>query len=221
MAVLALWTQAPMSVAQEVPLPSVAFFYGEHPPASVLHDFDWVIVQPDALAQPKALAGAHTTVFAYVSLGELAMDSPAGQTLPAHCRLAENHLWKSWIVNQANPACRAYYRQHVFAPLRARGYRNYFFDTLDSYRLALKSAPERAAYRAGLVALIESVHRHDPRGRFIFNRGFALLPALKGQGVIVLTPTTSSDASVTYGTIPWPSMRRARRCAAVRSAGGR
>ncbi len=185
-AVLVLWMPVPASVAQEVHRPSVAFFYGEHPPANVLRDFDWVIVQPDAQTQPKALAGPRTTVFAYVSLGEIPLDSPAAQTLPAHCRLAENRIWKSWIVNQANPACRAYYVQHVFAPLSARGYHNYFFDTLDSYRLALKSAAQRAAYRAGLVALIESVHRGDPRGRFIFNRGFALLPALKGQGVIAV-----------------------------------
>ena len=185
-AALALWMRMPICMAQEAQRPSVAFFYGAHPPASVLRDFDWVIVQPEALAQPKALAGPRTTVFAYVSLGEITMDSPAAQTLPPHCRLAENRIWKSWIVNQANPECRAYYLQHVFAPLRARGYRNYFFDTLDSYRLALKSATQRAAYRAGLVALIESVHRHDPQGRFIFNRGFALLPALKDQGVIAV-----------------------------------
>jgi hypothetical protein len=36
------------------------------------------------------------------------------------------------------------------------------------------------------VALIESVHRADPRGHFIFNRGFALLAALAHQGVIAV-----------------------------------
>lgn len=185
-AALAVSMHLPVALAQGSRLPSVAFFYGPHPSPSVLRDFDWVVVQPDALARPSALASAQTTVFAYVSLGEIAMDSTAAKTLPIPCRLGENHAWKSWIVDQANRACRAFYRAHVFAPLRSRGYRDFFFDTLDSYRQVLKTAGARAAYRAGLIALIDSVHRHDRRGHFILNRGFALLPALKDRGVIAV-----------------------------------
>jgi polysaccharide biosynthesis protein PelA len=166
--------------------PSVAFFYGPQPPPAVLRDFDWVVVQPDAVAQPQQLAGPHTTVFGYVSLGELATESAAARAMPAQCRLGRNGPWGSWIVDQRQPACRAFYLQHVFGPLRAQGYRDFFLDTLDSYRLALGSPSERARYRAGLIALIEAVHQRDPQGRFMLNRGFELLDALQGQGVIAV-----------------------------------
>ncbi|MGH8289755.1 MAG: endo alpha-1,4 polygalactosaminidase [Steroidobacteraceae bacterium] len=164
--------------------PSVIFFYGAHPPLEVLRDFDWVVIQPDALARPEMLASAHTRVFGYLSLGEVAKDSATARALPAQCRLGENRLWNTWIVDQAQPACRSFYLDHVFKPLRAQGYRNFFFDTLDSYRLVLSSSVERAAYRNGLIALIDAMHGDNPGGRFLLNRGFELLDALKGQGVI-------------------------------------
>ena len=183
LAALAMLALAPLSSARAAG-PSVAFFYGAQPPSGVLRDFDWVVVQPDALADPAALADRDTTVFAYVSLGEVAKDSAAAQALPAACRLGENPVWRSWIVDQAKPACRTFYLDHVLQPLRARGYHNFFFDTLDSYRLALKTPSERAAYRDGLIALIRAVHGSDPSGRFLLNRGFELLDALQGQGVV-------------------------------------
>lgn len=165
--------------------PSVAFYYGQHPPVDVLHDFDWVVVQPGALARPQSLATAHTTVFAYVSLGEVEKDSAAASAMPAQCRLGENRPWNSWIVDQATPACRSFYLDHVFAPLRARGYRNFFLDTLDSYRLALDTTARRESYRKALIAVIEALHRSDPQGRFILNRGFELLDALGAkQGIV-------------------------------------
>jgi len=181
--VLLLLVRIPAACADAQP--SVAFFYGQHPPVAVLRDFDWVVVQPDAVAQPETLAGAHTAVFAYVSLGEVAKDSAAAAAMPAQCRLGENRPWNSWIVDQASPACRAFYLDHVFAPLRARGYRNFFFDTLDSYRLASDTAVARASYRKGLIALIGAVHQSDPQGQFILNRGFELLDALTDKEGVV------------------------------------
>lgn len=164
--------------------PSVAFFYGKHPPLDVLRDFDWVVVQPDAVARPETFARLHTTVFGYLSLGEVAKGSTAARALPAQCRLGENRPWNSWIVDQAQVVCRSFYLDHIIEPLRARGYRDFFLDTLDSYRLVLKTPAERAAYRKGLIALIEAMHRASPGARFILNRGFQLLDALKGRGVI-------------------------------------
>jgi hypothetical protein len=183
---IALSMLATMAAARAAELPSVAFYYGAHPPASVLQDFDWVVVQPDSQGSAAPLMGARTEVFAYVSLGEVAIGSAAARAMPARCRLGENRPWHSWIVDQAAPACRSFYLDQVLEPLRAHGYRNFFFDTLDSYRLALKSPRERAAYRAGLIALIRTVHRLDPSGHFIFNRGFELLGSLADEGVIAV-----------------------------------
>ena len=183
-AVLIISLLLPLAARGADAQPSVAFFYGGHPPLEVLRDFDWVVIQPAALARPEMLASSQTRVFGYLSLGELAKDSTAARALPARCRLGENPAWNTWIVDQAQPACRSFYLEQVFKPLRAQGYRDFFFDTLDSYRRALASPVQRAAYRSGLIALIEAMHGDDPGGRFILNRGFELLDALAGEGVI-------------------------------------
>lgn len=176
----------PLAAARAGALPSVAFFYGEHPPLAVLRNFDWVVIQPQALPDPARLATPNTKVFAYVSLGEVAIDSAAAKALPPQCRLGENRPWRSWIVDQSKAVCRAFYLEHIVQPLRSRGYRDFFFDTLDSYRLALPTPAARASYRAGLIALIRAVHRSDPAGHLILNRGFELLNAIKDEGVVAV-----------------------------------
>lgn len=181
---LIIWLLSAMTAVGADAQPSVVFFYGEHPPLEVLRDFDWVVIQPAALARPGTLASSHTMVFGYLSLGEVAKDSAAARALPEQCRLGENPSWNTWIIDQARPACRSFFLEQVFKPLLAQGYSNFFFDTLDSYRLVLNSPVERAAYRNGLIALIAAMHRDSPGGRFLLNRGFELLDALKGRNVV-------------------------------------
>ncbi len=167
--------------------PSVAFFYGARPPMDVLQSFDWVVVDPQASQQAKALNRPHVTLFAYVSLGEAIEGSRIAKALPRACRLGENRIWHALIVDQSKPVCRTFYLDKVIAPLLARGYRNFFFDTLDSYRIALPKPGDRErrhAYRQGLVALIKAIHRRDPEARFILNRGFELLDQVHDQGVV-------------------------------------
>ncbi|APZ43391.1 hypothetical protein BW247_10060 [Acidihalobacter ferrooxydans] len=154
---------------------------------NVLQNFDWVVVQAPDKRKATALERPHSTLFAYVSLGEAEAGTRTAQALPSHCRLGKNSTWNSIIVDQSNPACRAFYLDRVIAPLLARGYHNFFFDTLDSYRLVLAGTDNQAkrrAYRAGLIDLIKAIHQRDPTGKFILNRGFELLDALHGQGVV-------------------------------------
>ncbi len=168
-------------------MPSAAFYYGYKPPMNALQDFDWVVLQPPADARARSFSRAHTTLFAYVPLGEIESSSSIAEALPPECRLGKNRVWSSIIVDQANPTCRAFYLNKIIAPLLEHGWHNYFFDTLDSYKLALPGTANkarRAAYRDGLTALIRAVHERDPQGKFILNRGFELLQKLHGQGVV-------------------------------------
>ncbi|AOU97144.1 hypothetical protein BI364_03220 [Acidihalobacter yilgarnensis] len=164
--------------------PSVAFFYGPHPPVDVLQSFDWVVVQPYSDVDPRQADTAHTRYFAYVSLGEMGKASPLAASLPASCHLGTDAPWNSWVVDQASTICRQFYLDRVIKPLLARGFNGFFLDTLDSYRLTLKQSDAQAAYRSGLVALIRDIRRLDPRATFILNRGFELLPALQDVGVV-------------------------------------
>ncbi len=177
---------SPAAWSKRTLLPSIAFYYGGHIPVGVLHGFDWVVIQPEYLQRVGLLENRHTRVFAYVSLGEVDTDSSVSHTLPDQCRLGFNRPWHSVIVNQAVPSCRKFYLQHTIRPLLKRGFRNFFFDTLDSYRLVLKSPDRTRAYQKGLIALIKAIHSLDLQGHFILNRGFPLLGRLKGQGVIAV-----------------------------------
>ncbi|HEB80863.1 MAG TPA: hypothetical protein ENI71_03190 [Chromatiales bacterium] len=172
---------AGMAAAEQ---PSVAFFHGLHPPVDVLQSFDWVVVQPYANIDPRRVTTSHTRYFAYVSLGEMDKTSSRASRLPSACRLGTDAPWNSWIIDQANPSCRRFYLNHVVKPLLARGFNGFFLDTLDSYEQVLKTPDALASYRKGLITLIQSIRRLDPKTEFILNRGFKLLPSLHQDGIL-------------------------------------
>ncbi|MHB1566879.1 MAG: bifunctional glycoside hydrolase 114/ polysaccharide deacetylase family protein [Acidiferrobacter sp.] len=154
--------------------PSIAFYYGRHPPVHTLQAFHWTVVQPYARFQPTPFDNHDHRAFAYVSVGEVAPHT----AIPTGCRLGTDTVWHQNIVDQARHACRAYTLHTVVDPLWARGYRGFFLDTLDAYRLAVTSPTARAAQRVGLIRLIRDIKAQHPTARLIFNRGFALLPAV-------------------------------------------
>lgn len=169
LAALALITPIMASAA-----PSIAFYYGRHPPRYALQAFHWAVVQPYAHFQPRRFDNNRQSAFAYVSVGEVAPRTP----LPAGCVIGTDATWHRDIVNQARHTCRAYMLNTVIKPLWARGYRGFFLDTLDAYRLAVTDHAARAAQRAGLIRLIRDIKTEHPAARLILNRGFTLLPAV-------------------------------------------
>ncbi len=162
-------------------IPTVAFYYGNQPPASELHAFNWVVVQPSARIKPTRYDQTHSHLFAYVSVGEADPGSRTAKRLPKACVAGQDPIWKGKIINQALPRCRNFYLNDIIAPLWKQGYRGFFFDTLDSYRLIAHDQAAREAYRHGLIDLVRATKQRFPRAKLIFNRGFSILPALKGM----------------------------------------
>jgi uncharacterized protein (TIGR01370 family) len=165
-------------------LPSIALYYGEHPPVDQLAAFDTVVVEPDSGFDPAAAhipPGAPCTQwFAYVSVGEVTPLRGYYAAIPKHWLLASNKVWESTVVDQSAPGWPAFYVKHVIAPLWARGYRGFFLDTLDSYQLAAKTEAARARQQAGLVAVVRAIKARYPEARLVFNRGFEILPQVQG-----------------------------------------
>ena len=64
---------------------------------------------------------------------------------------------------------------HILDPIFALGFRNLFFDTLDSYNLAVKSERERKTYELALAKLIKKIHKRYPDAKLILNRGFEII----------------------------------------------
>lgn len=155
-------------------VPSVAFYYGAawRPELAA---FDIVVLEPAHGHDPQRLRTPGMEPFAYLSVGELPDRHPAAPLAPAGClSAARNPHWGGRIWNHAEPACRQFWIEHLFEPLWQRGWRGFFLDTLDSYRLDPQLDTNRQ--QAGLVELIGAIKQRAPDARLMLNRGFELLP---------------------------------------------
>jgi len=157
-------------------LRSAAFYYGPDIPWNELAVFDLPVVEAaQSDAPPPRLVGQF---YAYVSLGEVLPSRDYAPGIKPEWVLGENRDWRSRVLDLANPELRRYLIEEVIAPLWAQGYRKFFFDTLDSYRLVDGTSGELDAQREGLRTLINAIAEAFPGARFILNRGFELLPAV-------------------------------------------
>lgn len=158
--------------------PSVAFFYAAAPPVDELRAYDWVVLQPAHVADPKALP-AGTVWHAYVSVGELE-PRDAARVPPAWLR-GDNPDWGTQRVDHAAPGWEDFFARQVIAPLWQRGWRAFFLDTLDAHRAFATTEAARRAQEDALVAAVERLHRDFPGIRLIANRGFEWLPRVRGK----------------------------------------
>ena len=164
------------SVPAAPPLASAAFYYGAQTPWDELRAFDLAVIEPDHLPAGPLPALAPTRLAAYVSLGEVQPTRAYAARIPPAWLRGENKAWGSRLIDQAQAEWPAFFAEQVIAPLWQRGLRTFFVDTLDSYQLYAKTAEERAAQEAGMVAVIRELVRRYPGIRFVFNRGFEILP---------------------------------------------
>ncbi|MBS0291307.1 MAG: endo alpha-1,4 polygalactosaminidase [Proteobacteria bacterium] len=160
-------------------MPAVALYYGHEIPLGEFRAFDLVVVDPDHPMHRVDALGPATKVYAYVSVTEVQPSRAYHADIPAEWKLARNQDWQSEVVDQSVAAWPEFFASRVVAPLWERGFRGFFLDTLDSYRLA--SEFDEQAQQRGLVRVIETLHQRFPGIRLILNRGFDILPQLQGK----------------------------------------
>jgi len=191
--------------AQTLPArPAVALFYGAQPPLAELQAFDLVVIEPDQVDAAR-LPRRHTRWFAYVSVGEIQPSRSYFRDVPASWLRAENTAWGSRVIDQAAPGWAEFFESRVIAPLWQQGYRGFFLDTLDAYHLFAADPQQKAAQEDALVALINRLHARFDGIQLIFNRGFEILPRLKGKVMMVAAESMflRYDAAVKrYGEVP-------------------
>ncbi|RXZ36734.1 hypothetical protein D9O50_09675 [Oxalobacteraceae bacterium CAVE-383] len=171
-----------MAVAAAQQPPSVAFYYGDHPPLADLQAFDIAVVEPDYVADPQkhtraAKDGAHE-LFAYVSLGEIQPSRPYYKELPEGSLRNGNAAWGGRVIDQTAPGWKEFFLSRIVDPLWRQGWRGFFLDTLDSYQLFAKTDAERAAQTAAMVDIVREFKRRYPDAKLMLNRGFELLPEI-------------------------------------------
>lgn len=168
------------SHAEQLPaMPSVALHYGAQPPLGDLQAFDIVVIEPDHGAAPRQQDYPNTRFYAYASVTEVQRSRPYYSKIPTAWKLGRNGDWNSEIVDQSASAWPDFFASEVIAPLWNRGFRGFFLDTMDSYRLARQF--DEAAQQAGMVRVIETLHQRFPGIQLIFNRGFDIIGKLPGK----------------------------------------
>ena len=135
---------------------SAAFYYGPDIPWVELSLFDYAVIEPDQTKQ--APVGNH--VYAYISIGEVVPTRHYFSKIKKPWLIGKNKAWQAYVLDQSQEQMRDFYIEHVITPLWQRGFRRFFMDTLDSYRL-VKGQPESyyQAQRDGIVVVVHSFQR--------------------------------------------------------------
>lgn len=182
--------------------PSVALYYGAAAPLDDLKVFDIVVVDADHGYDPKAYAHTGSQLYGYAAVTEVHPTRPYFQRIPDAWHLGRNADWDSVLIDQSQPEWPIFFADQVIAPMWERGYRGFFLDTLDSYRLA--SEFDEQHQQQGLIAVITTLHQRFPGIQLILNRGFDILPQLKGQVQMVAAESLFQGwnaASKQYGAV--------------------
>jgi hypothetical protein len=162
--------------------PSVAIYYGNDVPVSMLDQFDWAVVEAEHMGdgQLDALEQYGTQAFAYVSLGE-AEHWRASGSVPGDTLKARNEGWNSHAADLTRKEWGDYIVNQRIRPLWSEGYRALFLDTLDSYRLFANDDESIKAQRQALVGLIKRIRSEFPGVKLLLNRGFEILDQVRGD----------------------------------------
>ena len=179
-------------------LKSIAFYYGHNIPVNELRAFDAAVVEPDQDFDPKKFDTANSQAFAYVSIGEVESTRSFFKDIPKSWFISYNPIWKADIPDQSNPKWRKFFIERVITPLWEKGYRGFFFDTLDSYHLVAKD--KRQTQAKGLETLLREIKHKYPQAKFIFNRGFEFLPQLHKMVYAVAAESLYGTWNQTKGT---------------------
>lgn len=159
--------------------PAVALYYGAQAPLDELKVFDIVVVDADHGYSPTSYTSASSELYAYAALTEVHPTRPYFNQIPTAWQLGKNSDWNSVLVDQAQTDWPAFFADQVIGPLWAKGFRGFFIDTLDSYRLAKQFDEQQQ--QDGVVAVINQLHQRFPGIKLILNRGFEVLPRLKDK----------------------------------------
>lgn len=159
--------------------PAVALFYAANAPLAELKAFDIAVVEPDHGYNPVRYRTPNSELYAYVAVAEVQPSRAYFKEIPENWKLARNGDWGSVVLDQTQAGWPEFFAEKVIGPYWNKGYRGFFLDTMDSYRLAAKF--DEAAQQDGLVRLIENLHRRYPGIRLILNRGFEIVPRVRDK----------------------------------------
>ena len=179
-----------------MPTATTAIYYGPNVPHELFAHYDRVVVEADHFATVPASPRAQ--VLAYVSVGEINASRAWYKDVPAKVVLGTNGAWGSQIVDTKSVEWQAFLLDRVVEPLWKKGYRGFFFDTLDSYKLLPAEVPRRADHARAIGRLITTLQTRHPDAKVVLNRGFDVHPHVpRIDGLVVESLCSTCDPSGT------------------------
>ena len=180
--------------------------YHHEPDPADLMAFDLSILQPDAKVD---LAPGHASgrkFLAYLSVVEVNQHASYLEKLKAAgiALRAPNPAWNTQCADVLNPAWEKFMIDEVARPAIDHGFDGFFLDTVDSLALLNKADPSNTKEQiASVVKFIKALKAAFPQKEIIINRGFDLLPELKGSvdGVLVESVFQTFKADGSYGPV--------------------
>jgi hypothetical protein len=156
---------------------STAFFYGRDLPLEALSRYQRIVVEPDNVTDDElAFLQKHgTKVYAYLSIGEVRMDSPWSQQLEKDWVLGINKDWNTQVMDLSNSGWRDFLLDTKADKLWRQGYQGFFLDTMDSYQRVTITASGLSSQQLGIITLISTMKQQFSGVSLLFNRGFEVL----------------------------------------------
>ncbi|MBU1990308.1 endo alpha-1,4 polygalactosaminidase [bacterium] len=155
---------------------SAILYYGEDISYPMVGIHDYIIVQPDKInTSTHGFSIYKDKMYAYISIGEISPNTKEYKNIHPSWVLTENKLWNSKVLDINNKKYQEFLLSEMIKPRIEQGFRNFFFDTLDSYQLHARTLHDRQAYETALAEFIHVFHTRFPHARLIINRGFEII----------------------------------------------
>ena len=155
---------------------SAVVYYGDSHPYEMLGAFDIVVLEPgNTDVSSYGFKTYKDKIFAYVSVMEIEKNRSYYKKIKKRWIKSKNALWKSLILDISNREYRNFLINRVLRDLYKKGYKNFFFDTVDSYHIFAKKKKDKKKYEKALIAFFKTVKKRYPRSKIIVNRGFEII----------------------------------------------
>ena len=155
---------------------SAIVYYGDKISYPMVGIHDYIIVQPDLTnTNTHGFSVYKEKMYAYVSIGEIDKTIPEYKKIKKEWILAENKVWDSKVLDIKNPQYQHFLFNEMIEPKIKAGFKNFFFDTIDSYHIVAKTDKQRADSEKALALFINTFHKKYPHAKLIINRGFEII----------------------------------------------
>jgi len=151
-------------------------YYGKNISYPIIGVHDYIIVQPQLTnVNAHGFSVYGEKMYSYLSVGEIHPSTKEYEKIDESWILGENESWDSKVLDIRNPDYREFLFKEMIEPRLKEGFQNFFFDTLDSYNIAIKTTKERAQCEKALAGFIKEFKLRHPKSKLIINRGFEII----------------------------------------------